>query len=60
MKTRTVKVRPEVCITIPLGTHFQFRNKGNEPLIFVIATMPPWPGPSEAIRVEDHWKVKWK
>ena len=50
-------VRPGLCLTIPTGTHFQFRNTGWEPLCFIIATMPPWPGDDEAIRVEDHWPI---
>ncbi len=52
-----VDVSPGTCITIPTGTHFQFRTTGDEPLCFIIATMPPWPGEHEAIRVKDHWKV---
>lgn len=51
-----VEVMSGVCITIPTGTHFQFRNTGNEPLRFVIATTPPWPGDHEAVRVQNHWK----
>ncbi len=54
-REETVTVRPDVCLTIPVGTHFQFRNTGREPLIFIIATMPPWPGSSEAVNVDDHW-----
>jgi mannose-6-phosphate isomerase-like protein (cupin superfamily) len=46
---------PGTAHSIPLGTHFQFRNPGTEPLTFVIATMPPWPGMDEAEPVEDHW-----
>ncbi|MBT4907001.1 MAG: cupin domain-containing protein [Rhodospirillaceae bacterium] len=42
-------------LTIPLGTHFQFRSVGDEPLRFVLSTMPPWPGEDEAVRVDDHW-----
>ena len=42
-------------LTIPLGAHFQFRNTGDVPLVFVIATMPPWPGNDEAIQVADNW-----
>ena len=30
-----------VCLDIPTGTHFQFRSASDEPLCFVIATMPP-------------------
>jgi mannose-6-phosphate isomerase-like protein (cupin superfamily) len=51
-----VKVNAGVSLTIPVGTHFQFRNTGAVPLRFVIATMPQWPGSDEAVRVEDHWR----
>lgn len=44
-----------VCITIPLGTHFQFRSFGREPLSAVGVTMPPWPGGAEAIEVTGKW-----
>lgn len=50
-----VMVEPGVCLTIPLGTHFQFRNTGEENLCFILATMPPWPGKDEAVQVEGHW-----
>jgi mannose-6-phosphate isomerase-like protein (cupin superfamily) len=50
-----VPLRPGTAHTIPLGTHFQFRNPGEAPLVFVIVTMPPWPGMDEAVRVADHW-----
>ena len=53
-----VDVDPGTCLTIPRETHFQFRNTEKEPLCFIIATMPPWPGEEEAVRVQDHWKVK--
>ena len=49
------EVKPGICLTIPLGTHFQFRNTGEENLCFVIATMPPWPGKDEAYEVEGYW-----
>lgn len=52
----TVDVRAGVSLTIPVGTHFQFRNTGSEPLCILIVTMPPWPGEDEAVRVEDHWR----
>lgn len=48
-------VRPGTGLTIPLGTHFQFRGTSAAPLRFLIATMPPWPGDDEAYRVPDHW-----
>jgi mannose-6-phosphate isomerase-like protein (cupin superfamily) len=44
-----------VSLTIPLGTHFQFRAGVEAPLAFVAVTMPPWPGETEAFRVEGPW-----
>lgn len=53
----TVELLPEICVTIPLGNHFQFRNTGNEPLCILIFTMPPWPvDKEEAIPVTGHWQ----
>jgi mannose-6-phosphate isomerase-like protein (cupin superfamily) len=51
-KTEIVEVDPGTCLTIPLGTDFQFRALGSEPLAAIGATMPNWPGPDEAIQVE--------
>ena len=53
----TVEVESGMCIDIELGTHFQFRNTGNEDLCFIISTIPPWPGGGEAMRVQDHWNI---
>ena len=52
----TVRVEAGVCITIPCGTHFQFRSIGPGPLKAVAVTMPPWPGEGEAYAVEGVWK----
>jgi len=52
-----VDVRLGVCLTIPLGTDFQFRADPTAPLAFVAATMPPWPGETEALRVEGCWEA---
>jgi len=52
-----VAVEPGVCLTIPLGTHFQFRSFGYEALSAVGVTMPPWPGEDEAIIVEGKWQA---
>ena len=49
------KVATGVSVTIPVGTHFQFRNTGTDPLRFLIVTMPPWPGPEEAVPVPGCW-----
>ena len=46
---------PGTCLTIPLGTRFQFRALGSGPLSAVAATMPPWPGGEEAIDVPGRW-----
>lgn len=54
-REEVVPLLPGTAHAIPLGTHFQFRNPGKEPLAFVIVTMPPWPGMDEAVRVADHW-----
>jgi mannose-6-phosphate isomerase-like protein (cupin superfamily) len=48
---------PGVCLTIPLGAHFQFRNTDAAPLCFLIATMPPWPSAGEAEQVPGHWPL---
>lgn len=43
-----VDVEPGLSLSIPTGASFQFRNLGDEPLEFIIVTMPPWPGEREA------------
>ena len=48
-------VDPGVCLTIPVGTHFQFRSFGYEPLAALGVTMPPWPGEGESYQVEGKW-----
>lgn len=55
-REEVVLLEPGVCITIPLGTHFQFRTVGAEALAAVGVTMPPWPGKDEAIIVEGKWE----
>jgi mannose-6-phosphate isomerase-like protein (cupin superfamily) len=54
-RAEVVPVDPGVCITIPVGTHFQFRSFGYEPLAALGVTMPPWPGEGEAYPVEGKW-----
>ncbi len=54
-REKTVEVRPGTSITIPVGTHFQFRSDSDEPLVAVGATMPPWPGEGEAYEVAGPW-----
>ena len=50
-----VPVESGVCITIPVGTRFQFRSHGYEPLAAIGVTMPPWPGKGEAYKIEGKW-----
>ena len=58
-REEVVLVEPCVCLTIPLGTHFQFRSLGHEPLTAVGVTMPPWPGENESYDVQgkEGWKA---
>jgi mannose-6-phosphate isomerase-like protein (cupin superfamily) len=50
-----VPLDADICVTIPVGTHFQFRALPGEPLQAVGVTMPPWPGQEEAISVPGKW-----
>jgi mannose-6-phosphate isomerase-like protein (cupin superfamily) len=52
-----VEVGPGISISIPTGTHFQFRCDGSEPLVAIGATMPPWPGEAEAYGVQGVWEA---
>ncbi len=51
----TTDLTPGVTIDIPVGTAFQYRCTGAEPLRFLCVTMPPWPGNEEATFVEGPW-----
>lgn len=48
-REEVLEARPGLSLTIPLGAAFQFRNTGDAPLDFIIATAPPWPGEDEAV-----------
>ena len=50
-----VDVAPGDCLTIPVGTRFQFRAYGSTPLAALGVTIPPWPGEDEAVAVEGRW-----
>jgi mannose-6-phosphate isomerase-like protein (cupin superfamily) len=54
-REEVVAATPGTSVVIPTGAHFQFRNTGAGPLVFILATMPPWPGMDEAVRVDGHW-----
>lgn len=51
-----VPLEPGVCLTIPVGTHFQFRASGVSGVAAVAVTMPPWPGEGEAVLVSGPWQ----
>jgi mannose-6-phosphate isomerase-like protein (cupin superfamily) len=48
---------PGTCITIPVGTQFQFRAIGANELHLLIVTIPPWPGAHEALPVTGYWEA---
>jgi mannose-6-phosphate isomerase-like protein (cupin superfamily) len=48
---QTVPLEPGTCLSIPAGTHFQFRATEEGPLTAVAVTIPPWPGDDEAYQV---------
>jgi len=50
-------LEPGVSLTIPLGTSFQWRNDGDEPLTVIGFDLPPWPGDDEAFAVDGEWRV---
>jgi mannose-6-phosphate isomerase-like protein (cupin superfamily) len=50
-----VTLEPGVSLTIPRGTHFQFRTLGGDALTAVAVTMPPWPGNDESYEVGGAW-----
>ncbi|MFI4982821.1 MAG: cupin domain-containing protein [Nevskiales bacterium] len=45
----------DTCLTIPVGTAFQFRASADGPLAALAITMPPWPGEDEAEMVPGAW-----
>ena len=54
-REEVIVLEPGVCLTIPLGTHFQFRASATEAVSAVAITMPPWPGEGEAVVVPGPW-----
>jgi mannose-6-phosphate isomerase-like protein (cupin superfamily) len=57
-REETVSLGPGTCVSIPVGTHFQFRCTSGDPLTAVAVTMPPWPGPDEAYPVPGAWGAR--
>jgi mannose-6-phosphate isomerase-like protein (cupin superfamily) len=57
-REETEPLVPGSCVSIPVGTAFQFRCTGDEPFDAVAVTMPPWPGRDEASTVEGAWQPR--
>ncbi|MCY3877789.1 MAG: hypothetical protein OXF74_01260 [Rhodobacteraceae bacterium] len=53
-----IGLRPGLCLTIPLGTSFQFRATCSNLSAFAV-TIPAWPGDSgdEWVEVPPHWPI---
>jgi mannose-6-phosphate isomerase-like protein (cupin superfamily) len=56
-RQETVPLSVGTCVSIPAGTHFQFRADRGGPLAAIGVTMPPWPGADEAYEVPGAWPV---
>jgi len=54
-KKEPIDLYEGLSIGIATGEKFQFKNTGNIPLKIIICSMPPWPGPDEAERVDGFW-----
>jgi len=52
---RITPLRSGTSIDIPVGTAFQYRCTGGEPLRFICVTIPPWPGNHEATFLDGSW-----
>ena len=52
---QTTVLTAGVSIDIPVGTAFQYRCTGPDPLEFLCVSMPPWPGDHEATAAEGPW-----
>jgi len=57
-REEVVALQPGLCLTIPLGTRFQFRAAADAPLQAIAITMPPWPGGDEAMLVDGRWPAR--
>lgn len=55
VREEIVDLEPGLCLTIPCGTHFQFRAADSGPLAILGAVLPPWPGDDEAMVVPGLW-----
>ena len=55
---RVDDLKPNMIVDIPCGVEYQFANDA-EPLVFLIVTMPPWPGNDETVQLADqNWQER--
>jgi mannose-6-phosphate isomerase-like protein (cupin superfamily) len=55
LREEVVALEPGVCVTLPQGTHFQFRATPTEAVRLVAVTIPRWPGEGEVEFVQGPW-----
>lgn len=55
--SEVVALAAGLSLTIPVGTAFQFRCTGDEPLTIFGVTLPPWPGEQEAEPAQGPWRA---
>ncbi|QXL83848.1 cupin domain-containing protein [Comamonas sp. NLF-1-9] len=56
-REEVLQLQPGLCLSIPVGTRFQFRAAPDAPLSAVAVTLPPWPGADEAQFVQGPWQA---
>jgi mannose-6-phosphate isomerase-like protein (cupin superfamily) len=56
-REEVVALEPGVCVSLPRGTHFQFRASSAGALAFVAITIPRWPGDGEVECVSGPWRA---
>ncbi len=54
-RSSVVELRPGLCLSLPVGTAFQFRAEDGHALSVIATTMPPWPGDGEAVPAVGPW-----
>ena len=57
---QVISLHPDLCLTIPLGTSFQFRSLGESSLSAFAVTIPRWPSESddEWVEVDPYWSPR--
>jgi mannose-6-phosphate isomerase-like protein (cupin superfamily) len=55
-RAEVVALEPGVCVSLPRGTHFQFRASAPDAVTMVAVTIPRWPGDGETELVRGPWE----